>query len=271
MKTALEQLLSSLTQKGTSFGENYLINTVNKYTPSPFQGNDIKKIFSGLDNGFRQIYGNKISEFFLAGSRVKGTALASSSDLDLVIVFRSNTFSTIQEMYKSVHGVLKQAFGTVRVQNVSLGITIGTRKIDITPAKRQRPLFAPLSLRNNRSGTHVESHVKRHIPYVVNSGKRREIKAFKIWNCQRNLGLDSFLIEVAVIEAIKGLSFLFNMQTRVNSVLNYFVNDFPSSSLIDPFKPSNILSNEVTKVTKEKVAAEAERVLSSSSWSDFIY
>jgi len=255
-------------KKHSPQGHRYLENIIRNNTPPIFQSQQVNIIYNNICHIFKQNFGNKIFEFIKSGSRAKGTAIIGSSDIDLVVVFKADSFYSIEEMYDATEAFLKQ-YGPVRRQNVSFGIKIGDWEVDITPAKKQKNFTTTLSIRNNKKNSYIETNVKQHIKYVQDSGCKNEIKVMKIWNRQNQLEIESFLIEIAVIQALRR-KILYSFQKRIEIVLDFFASDLLQQQIIDPAKPSNILNADIDGLQKLKIIVATYVPRTSKTWDDFI-
>lgn len=255
--------------KNTKCGQAYLSIVLRNNNVSITQMITNDAIFKSLRRFFFELFGQKLSQIVLSGSLVKGTAIEGTSDLDIVLIFKADAFITIDEMYKDVINLLKQSFGKVREQNVSIGITIEKKEIDIVPAKRQKALGNLLSLRSNATKSYIETNIIKHIEIVEKSPHKEVIRAFKIWNNQNKFGLNSFLIEMMVIQILKPISFL-NLEKKITKILEFIANGITSQSIIDPTKPSNILNNEIDTVLESKMRMAALTALQDKNWKGFI-
>ncbi|MFH0898023.1 MAG: nucleotidyltransferase [bacterium] len=266
MPTYLQQLLAP--KKRTPQGLRYLENVIRQYAPSVIQAKQVDEIHNAFSQVFYKSFNNNISEFIKSGSRAKGTAIKGGSDIDFVVVFKANAFNSIEKMYNTTEAFLKQ-YGPVRRQNVSFGLRVEQWEIDVTPAKKQTALSSTLSIRNNRTKSYIETNIKQHINFIRGSGCKKEIMAMKIWNKQQQLDLESFLIEVAVIQVLKN-KWGYNLEKRLQIVLDFFAGELFKQQIVDPAKPSNILNADIDGMQKFKTIIATFAPRTSASWADFI-
>ena len=86
-------------------------------------------------------YGSHIYEPFNSGSYKKHTAINTKFDLDFVIPFKRNAFSTLEDMFEDVFEKLTEKYQhetTIKKQGVSIGLTFNEEdeiNIDVVPAR----------------------------------------------------------------------------------------------------------------------------------------
>ncbi len=73
-----------------------------------------------------------------SGSIAKGTAISGLSDVDILVSIRNSANETLKEIYDSLYTKLSEDGYSPTKQNVSLGLILNGRKIDVVPAKRQQ-------------------------------------------------------------------------------------------------------------------------------------
>lgn len=204
-----------------------------------------------------------------AGSIAKGTAIVGTSDVDILISIKDSATETLQEVYEKLFNRLEADGYAPRRQNVSIGVTIDGWKVDIVPAKKQSALDTTHSLWSHKKQSWRETNIHEHINHVTSSGRLDEIRLVKIWKKLHGLEFPSFPLEVAVIEALDGYTYN-NLAANFVQVLIYIRDTLPSVRLIDPTKPSNILSDELTATEKTLLASTAGEHLN-KTWGEVIW
>lgn len=195
-----------------------------------------------------------------SGSIAKGTAVSGCSDVDILISVGSTAGETLKQVYEKLFNRLADDGFSPRRQNVSLGITIDGWKVDVVPAKRRPGWTTEHSLWSHKKQSWRETDIHKHIEYVTTSGRLEEIRLVKIWKKLHNLEFPSFPLEVAVIESLAGHPYG-ALADNFPRVLEYVRDRLPQIQLIDPTKPSNILSDELTAVEKTHLASTARNHL----------
>lgn len=177
----------------------------------------------------------------LAGSHAKGTALRDS-DIDLFLRFSPGTPGPISAIQTSLadhfHG---------QIRNVSVRIMLEGRFIDLVPARNN-------ILWQARFNTWLKTDIPLQIRYVRDSGLIDEILALKIWRRRHALRFPSFLMELAVIHALKPNR---PIEEQFTSLLRFLATDFPTTRLLDPANSNNVVSDLLTDVEKLRIARTA--------------
>jgi hypothetical protein len=182
----------------------------------------------------------------LAGSHAKGTALRDS-DIDLFLRYSPGTPGPISAIQTSLanhfHG---------QVRNVSVRITYKGLTVDLVPARRSD---TGDMLWQARFNTWLKTDVAKQISYVRDSGLIDEILALKIWRRRHALRFPSFLMELAVIHALKPNR---PIEEQFTSLLRFLATDFPTTRLLDPANSNNVVSDLLTDIEKLRIARTAE-------------
>lgn len=204
----------------------------------------------------------------ISGSRAKGTATNLTSDMDLFISLSSNTPITLKEIYNSCYNCLRENINNVRKQNVSIGVTMNffggdCISIDVVPAKRQSQYGNDHSLYKNKYDTWVKTNIDTHINQVVNSGRQFDIVALKIWRDLNKIDFPSIYLECFSLEYLRGKP-LAHCTSNFYHLLNSIALNIEEKTIYDPANSNNILSNELTKTEKTKLARYARHASSQS-------
>ncbi|MBP7809072.1 MAG: nucleotidyltransferase domain-containing protein [Bacteroidia bacterium] len=218
--------------------------------------------------------GNDFSEVFVAGSSAKGTALIGSSDLDLFISLKAGMSDRLEDNFHSLAEMFSVKKITFRRQNVSVRVTYYGLQIDLVPGKkkprsRQRHT---LYMHREENQDRIETNVKKHIKYVIESGRINEILAMKIWRDLNGLVFPSMYLEMYVIKALKGKwstrKFLARNFLHVLEDLSKYIH---STAIYDPSNGSNSISNELGKADKNRIQKAAEESLNKEFMNEIIY
>ena len=250
----------------------------------------------------RQWAGDDLLGVYPSGSFMKGTAVRSGTDIDLLLSLSEHTNGTLKEVYDGLFECLTAAGYAPRRQNVSVNIELaagakapifaasyGTAEavpfhqkysVDLVPGKRQNALSDDHSLYRRKADTWTKTNVFTHARTVVGAGRGDEIRIVKLWRNQIGLDFPSFYLELSVIRALaaKPLPGLvsYNPQPtlaqRVLAVFDYLAESFPGARVADPANTNNIISDDLTAQEKAKVsaAAKAARQAARSSWEDVV-
>ena len=190
-------------------------------------------------------YYKYLDSITLAGSHAKGTDLRDS-DVDIFLRLSADTPGTISAMQASL---ANHVLGNIR--NVSVRILLEGRFIDLVPARGK-------ILWQARFNTWLKTDIPLQIRYVRDSGLIDEILALKIWRRRHALRFPSFLMELAVIHALKPNR---PIAQQFTSLLRFLATDFPTTRLLDPANSNNVVSDLLTPVEKLRIARTAEASL----------
>jgi hypothetical protein len=214
--------------------------------------------------------GTCLNEVYLSGSRSKGTAISLSSDLDLFISLKPDTNNTLKEIYQSLNSFIINKGYKTREQNVSIGVKIGGKKVDLVPAKKKVGNTNYHSLYIRKKDSWTQTNIAEHIKKVRNSGRITEIVLTKVWRELHNLTFPSIYLELTVIEALKNKN-KNNPSNNYWDVLQYLRDNFVERTVIDPANTNNIISDDLYKYEKEEIKKMAIESLSKKYWADIIW
>lgn len=223
-----------------------------------------------LNRIIRDWAGNCLCDIKISGSRAKGTAIDLSSDLDLFISLSSTTSNSLSEIYNSLYNTILLEGLEARKQNVSIGVLINNKKIDLVPAKRQSQFGNDHSLYKNKTDSWTQTNIDKHISSVINSGRHKEIIALKICRENHNLEFPSILIETITINALKGHS-ISNTADNFIYMLRYIKDYIQNVRVLDPANTNNIISDDITKYEKKLLAQQAINSIYEPNWERIIW
>ncbi|MDO8265550.1 MAG: nucleotidyltransferase domain-containing protein [Candidatus Saccharibacteria bacterium] len=237
----------------------YLYDVINSYesTGTEFHA---QQVYNSIENSILTWANGHLHGAYIAGSLAKGTAILGKSDIDILISVKDSAVETLKEVYTTLYNRLKADGYSPRKQNVSLGLNINGFKVDLVPAKRQNEIETVHSLWSHKKQSRRETDIHQHVDYVVSSGRQNEIKLMKIWSYIHDLDIPSFPLEVMIINALEDT----NMQISQNfaKILIWISDNILTRNIIDPTKPSNILSEELTLEEKRLIKNKAEESFS---------
>lgn len=206
----------------------------------------------------------------IAGSVAKDTAILGSSDIDIFVSVKSTAREKTREIYDKLHDWMKDHGYVVQKQNVSIGLQLSGKKIDLVPAKQKTGFINEHYLWSDKHTQLRTTNVQYHINHIKNSGRLNEIRAIKIWKKKHELTFPSFLLEMTVITALKGRPIGTNLASNVLIVLEYIRDALPTVRITDPSKITNILSDELTTAEKTQLSRQAGLSRSQSNWESII-
>src|SRR5262249_35771092 len=98
----------------------------------------------------------------------------------------------------------------------------------------------------------------RHVKLILDSRRQDVIKAIKIWRNLRELDFPSIYLELVVLEALKrNITRIDQPSRRIVPVFEFLAEKFVDARIVDPSNTNNIISHELTREEKERIASEA--------------
>ena len=122
-----------------------------------------------------------------SGSSAKGTAIRGLADVDLFISLAPQTPGTLADIYNSLLSYRALSQMNSRRQNVSVGVTYGQVKMDLTPGRKQAGNTTDHSLFKSKIRSWTQTNIAEHINLVQNSQRLDEIRALKIWKAEHGV------------------------------------------------------------------------------------
>ncbi|TFW12164.1 nucleotidyltransferase [Brevundimonas intermedia] len=197
-----------------------------------------------------------------SGSFAKGTAVRGGTDVDLFISLSSSLQTPLKEIYETLNAAVTVGGYVARRQNVSVGLTVGHWKVDLTPGRRQDQFGNYHSLWSTKTGSWLQTNIAEHCRVVSGSGRLDEIRLIKIWRNRYGLDFPSFYLELFVIEALKGAR-IGNLQQNIVTILEAIRDKIAVWRFADPANTNNIVSDTVTAGGKSNLSAAARNALAS--------
>ncbi len=245
--------------------DEYVSQIIAKYT-----GTSTAEVYYGmLDSTLRQWAGPYLSRTFISGAYAKGTAIKSSSDIDIFISFKSN-YPNLNGMYEGLYQYALNHGWSPRKQNVSVRIQYAGAKIDLVPGRIQEGYLNWHSLYKSKQMTWTQSNIDLQIATVKNSSRTKEIRAIKIWRNLHNLEFPSFYLELIAIEGIKYQPTT-TLAQNVWRALTYISQNITSARIKDPGNTNNVISDDLTVSQKAALASAAANSLREPHWERIIW
>ena len=221
-------------------------------------------------------YKNNTYSPFDSGSYSKHTAINTKFDLDSVVPFKHDSFSTLEAMFNDVYEKLDAKFGektTVRKQTVSIGLKFeeDNIEIDIVPARETKTdtyldtgnLNLHISDSNSESG-YLKTNIQSQIDHIKGKETERKIiRLLKIWKFQNSKKYKSFFFELLVIKAYDKTSPTGSLWTQLETILQYVVDNIEDSTfkLPDPGNSNNDLMSTLDSSQRKKLAYDFNKLL----------
>lgn len=248
----------------------YLIAVLNKYSISPMQQAEIATIQNVLFPHIEAWGQGHIAEVMIGGSHAKGTAIRGGTDIDFFVsVSSAATQFTLAHIYDSLFRDLGSAGFNPRRQNVSMGINIVGKSVDIVPARRHAQQGNDHWLYSTKRQSHMQTNIQRHIHEIQSSGRIDEIRLMKAWRNRKGLDFPSFYLELVVLRALHG-RLRGDLANNIVAVLEFIRDQLASIRIVDPSNTNNIISEQLTPSEKATVAISAGRSLNSPWNTEFV-
>lgn len=214
--------------------------------------------------------GTQLSALLLSGSYSKNTAITGSTDLDLFISLKSNTVTSLRDIYNSLKIHLENNGVSVKQQNVSLGVELNGLKVDLVPGVRYSELSGYHTIYKSKSDSWQKTNISQHRKLISESGRTKEIRALKIWRELNFLDFPSFYLEMSVLRALSGYK-LNNIADNFWRVLGYLAHEFVDNKIIDPANSNNTISDDLTDAEKNIISTKALNSLQQPHWNQIIW
>lgn len=239
----------------------YLNGVLNQYSITLLQRAEIsaiEKVILPVINAWGQ---GHIADISTGGSHAKGTAVKGGTDIDyFVSVSSSATQFTLAHIYDTLFKDLNSAGFNPRRQNVSIGIKIAGKSVDIVPARRQSQFGGDHWLYSTKRRSHMQTNIQRHISTIQKSGRIDEIKLIKIWRNRKGLDFPSFYLELVVLRALAG-RLHGDLANNIAAVLVFIRDQITTARIVDPSNTNNIISEQLNDTEKSILAISARQAL----------
>jgi len=248
----------------------YLLSIIKKYSILEEERSRILSRVRALWKEIRKWNNQYIIRIIPSGSFSKGTVIKGSDvDIDLMISLKNQTPFTLKEAYESLYEYLCHSYYP-RKQNVSIRIIFNGIKVDLVPAKRQPNVLYPHSIYVSKFGTWTKTNIHKHINMIKQSPHKNIIILLKIWCYLHKLDFPSFLLELTVLEALKGRPFL-GIENNFLTVLKYIVEQFSCAKICDPANTNNIVSDTISNNQKLQIIQMAKSSYESDCWEKIVW
>lgn len=202
-----------------------------------------------------------------AGSYAKETMIRNAYDLDVVCYFPSDDTRTLKEIRDDISEHLNEKYvmeakvSAERILNLK-GVTAPRGyHIDVVPGRfiaDSSDVFLHL---DGAEKERLQTNLKTHIDHIKNSGCVPVIRLVKIWAHRNNIKMKTFVLELFVVEVLKGSHSKGNLTDSFLKVLEEMKNHFSSIELIDPANTNNVVSRLITKEKKGAIVKVANETL----------
>jgi len=225
----------------------------------------------------------KVTRAINSGSYAKHTAINEKFDIDICQPFKSNSFSTLEQMADDVFDFFYNEFKDddlirykTRKQRVSTGITflIDGEEIsmDIVPGrelgtddyKATNRLNLYVRPKGLDSATSTQTNIQKHVDHIKGKGDERKIiRLLKVWKLNKSKKeIKSFFLELITIRAFDDAkSIPTDLWGKLKMVMEFIRDNVKAISLVDPANSNNIVSNTMTDAEKRNFAEDMSLIL----------
>ena len=220
-----------------------------------------------VEGVLRKAYGTGPSIRY-GGSHAKGTMIKASYDLDILCYFASDDESagkTLKEIHASVKSTLEKDY-FVEVKRSALRLRSRDKStdfhVDVVPGRSVDDTKTDVSLyQADGSKDWFKTNPDKHIEHVKSSGCVEPICMLKYWARRYAIDVKTFVLELAIIEALKGCR-AESLEGRLKHVLVDFRDDIDAITVEDPANPTgNDLSGLWSDGVRTTLAAVAKQTL----------
>jgi len=249
----------------------YLFSIIKKYSILEEERSKIlSSVRASLYREIREWNSQYIAGIVPSGSFAKGTAIRGGDiDVDLLISLKHQTPFTLKDTYQSLYEYLCQSYYPKK-QNVSIRIIFNDIKVDLIPAQRQPNGLYPHSIYVSKFDTWTKTNIHKHISIIKTSPHKNIIILLKIWCYLHKLDFPSFLLELTVLEALKGKPF-FGIEKNFLTVLKYIIEQFSCVKIYDPANTNNIVSDTISDNQKLQIIQMARSSYESDCWEKIVW
>lgn len=208
-----------------------------------------------------------------AGSFFKRTAIASDTDLDIVLPFRNNSYSTLEEMYYDVYDCLQAQYGNkaiVSKQTKAIGLTFEHNGLpihfDIVPGRElgDYKITKELNLYVRpdwvwQKGSSFKTNIGAQKAITVNKPEaRRVVKLLKTYKVRNGIELPSVIIDQCVVDALSDNQFGVHFSDTENLLnsMNIIAKKIQQSNYSDVTNSNNNLNSKLSSSQRDYLSEQ---------------
>ena len=257
-------------------GTTYLQNLLIQQKPDPALIKILQNDRDNIDRIIRDGTGISKLQTVYAGSYAKGTLIAESFDLDVVVYFPSQVPESLVDLHEEVRQILNASGYPSQPKNVALRCNRIFRSgaypnfhIDVVPGKRiKNSTFAYLY--QQETGQRIRTSVKTHVDVVKATKQRDILKLLKLWKVRQKIDVQTFVLELLFLRfmKIKPSQENRNLCDLLQETFTYIANTIMTIKLVDPANTQNVISNTLPDSTKQHLQRKAEAVKYAETWDE---
>lgn len=238
-----------------------------------------------IKEALEEKYSTNIYSPFNSGSFAKHTAINTKFDLDLVVPFKRNSFTTIEEMFQDVFDFLNDKYSTsgkayVRKQKVSIGVRFYSDEdgdeinIDVVPGRELNNETyqdtKDLNVYFNgdhwgfTKGSYTKTNIQAQIEQIkAKENERKVIRLLKIWKNSNYENYKSFLLELISIKAFDKVEISGNTWEKLKSVMEYIRDNITKDDfkLIDPGNSNNDIITSLESYERTNLSNKMNNII----------
>ena len=250
--------------------DQYVDTVLAKYAVPRGPTSPAERLGNTVAGPLRTWAGQQLNSLHYSGSYAKATGVRGISDVDVFISMKSDTNSTLKEIYESLFSLATTSGWSPQYQNVSVGVTVNGTRGDLVPGKVQDGYQNYHSLYLRKRDSWTQTNVALHVDKVSNSGRLKEIRAVKIWRTLNRLDFPSLYLELFTIRSLSGRP-QSALAENILHALRAIGSSLASTRIEDPANTNNVLSDELTKQEKAQIASLAAQSAGQQYWKDIIW
>ncbi len=250
--------------------DQYVEAVLAKYKVPRGPTSPAEQLGSAVAAPLRAWAGQQLNALEYSGSYAKQAGVRGTSDVDVFISLKADTTNTLKQIYDGLYSLAQKQGWSPRQQNVSVGVTVNGTRGDLVPGKVQAGYQNYHSLYLRKRDSWIQTNVALHIDTVRNSGRLREIRAIKIWRLLHRLDFPSLYLELFTIQSLSGRS-QSTLAENVLHALRTIGSSLASARIADPANTNNVLSDDLTRQEKERIATLASQTSQQPSWGSIIW
>ncbi|MCI5120961.1 MAG: nucleotidyltransferase [Candidatus Electrothrix sp. AUS4] len=247
----------------------YLRKIIVKNSLTDDERNELRSKIRPLQREVRLWAGEYLAGIRPSGSFEKGTAVKDSVDIDLLISIKRTHPDTLKEIYHSLYEILKLDYEP-RKQNVSIGLVYNGVKVDLVPARIMSDEIYNHSIYVRKLDSWKKTNIHNHIKVIKESRHKCIVKLLKVWRNQHGIEFPSFLIELVVLNALKGKR-IRQIDERLICIFRYLQEDFINQKIVDPANVNNVVSDTISRSEKSLICRAAESALNADYWEEVVW
>lgn len=230
-------------------------------------------------------YSGDIYSPFNSGSFAKNTAVNKKFDFDLMVPFKKNSFSTLEEMFTDLYDFLLEKYSSiahVRKQKVSIGIEFfaddngDVVKIDVVPGRELNQnqykeddklnLYVYSQFGKLQGGSdYIRSNIKAQVQNIRDNADkvnlRQNVRLLKVWKIYNSKTPKSFFLELITIKAFDKVEITGGMWDRLKSVMEYIRDNVKTVSLPDPGNSNNEVADSMSDYEKSALSDDMKNMI----------